>query len=310
MSELNTIRANQNSFVGSLALNYKVNDNLTIRPFLSMDYRSIRGRSFSDPRTADGFNVRGRIQDQLNENKNFLTNITANYNKIFAGKHDVSVLLGAEYRSDVNENLSTNITNVPTPDFQYASAAALPVGINGGWGGVRTTSAFVDKFSNSSGDQRSNFHTAGQSLAISDISDFTQGYAVEKFRNVDVNGNAGSDTAGDFVDTDFPMFRLADVYLMFAECALRTGQNTGEGLGYVNLVRTRAYGNASGNVGSIDLQFILDERARELYFEGHRRTDLVRFGKFTGGSYVWPFKGNTPAGSPTPSFRNIFPIPA
>ncbi|KGO91524.1 RagB/SusD family nutrient uptake outer membrane protein [Flavobacterium subsaxonicum] len=183
-------------------------------------------------------------------------------------------------------------------------------GINGGWGGIRTTSAFVDKFSNSSGDLRSNFHTAGQSLAIADISDFTQGYAVEKFRNIDVNGNPGSDSAGDYADTDFPMFRLADTYLMYAECALRTGQNVGQGLSYVNLVRTRAYGNASGTVGSINLQFILDERARELYFEGHRRTDLVRFGKFTGGTYVWPFKGNTPAGSPTPSFRNIFPIPA
>jgi len=183
-------------------------------------------------------------------------------------------------------------------------------GVNGGWGGIRTTSAFVDKFSNSSGDLRSNFHTDGQSLAIADISDFAQGYAVEKFRNVDINGNAGSDAAGDFVDTDFPMFRLADAYLMYAECALRTGQNVGQGLSYVNLVRTRAYGNASGTVGSINLQFILDERARELYFEGHRRTDLVRFGKFTGGTYVWPFKGNTPAGSPTPSFRDIFPIPA
>ncbi|WP_375445440.1 SusC/RagA family TonB-linked outer membrane protein [uncultured Fibrella sp.] len=142
VSELNTIRANQNSFVGSLALNYKVNDNLTIRPFASIDYRSIRGHNFSDPRTADGFNVRGRIQDQLNENKNFLTNITANYNKIFAGKHDVGVLLGAEYRSDINENLSSNITNVPTPDFQYANAAALPVSIGGSWTGYRKGSVF------------------------------------------------------------------------------------------------------------------------------------------------------------------------
>ncbi len=142
VSELNDIRANINQFVGSLALNYKVTDNLVIRPFVSMDYRTTRGRSFSDPRTADGFNVRGRIQDQLNENKNFLTNITANYNKLFAGKHDVSVLLGTEYRSDINENLSTNITNVPTPDFKYASAAALPQNINGSWTGYRKGSVF------------------------------------------------------------------------------------------------------------------------------------------------------------------------
>jgi TonB-dependent starch-binding outer membrane protein SusC len=141
VSELNDIRANINQFIGSLAMNYKVNDDLVIRPFFSLDYRSVRGKSFSDPRTADGFNVRGRIQDQLNENKNFLTNITANYNKTI-GKHGLGVLLGAEYRSDINENLSTNITNVPTPDFKYASAAALPQNINGTWTGYRKGSVF------------------------------------------------------------------------------------------------------------------------------------------------------------------------
>jgi TonB-linked SusC/RagA family outer membrane protein len=141
VSELNTIRADINQFVGSVALNYKVTDNLIIRPFASIDYRSVRGKNFSDPRTADGINVRGRIQDQFNENKNFLTNVTANYNKTI-GKSDFGVLLGAEYRSDINENLGTNITNVPTPDFKYASAAALPQSIGGAWTGYRKGSVF------------------------------------------------------------------------------------------------------------------------------------------------------------------------
>ncbi|RZJ36413.1 MAG: RagB/SusD family nutrient uptake outer membrane protein [Flavobacterium sp.] len=187
---------------------------------------------------------------------------------------------------------------------------ASDYGVNGGWGGIRTTSAFVSKFPSGTTDTRANFHTDGQSLSISNISNFNEGYAIGKFKNVDVNGNAGSDAGGDFVDTDFPMFRLADALLMYAECALRTGNNTGQGLTYLNMVRTRAFGNATGNVSSYDLQFILDERARELYWENHRRTDLVRFGKFTGGSYLWPWKGNTPGGNPTPSFRNIFPIPS
>jgi len=182
-------------------------------------------------------------------------------------------------------------------------------GINGGWGGIRTTAAFVNKFQTGTPDQRANFHTDGQSLAISDVGNFAEGYAVKKFKNVDVNGNQGSDSSGDFVDTDFPMFRLADAYLMFAECELRTGGGA-LGVGFVNQLRERAYGNTSGNVSAIDLPFILDERARELHWEGHRRTDLIRFGKFTGGSYLWPWKGNTANGSPTPSFRNIFPIPS
>lgn len=113
------------------------------------------------------------------------------------------------------------------------------------------------------------------------------------------------------MDTDFPMFRLADAYLMYAECNLRGGGgDSNTAISYVNMLRQRAYGNNSGNVMNIDLNFILDERARELHWEGHRRTDLIRFGKFTGGSYIWPWKGKVANGAPTASFRNIFPIPA
>jgi hypothetical protein len=202
---------------------------------------------------------------------------------------------------------TTFLTHAPVGGTMLPAA----FGINGGWAGIRTTSAFVAKFNTSVGDTRANFYTDGQSLEIMDVADFNDGYAIEKFRNVDVNGNAGSDATGDFVDTDFPVFRLADAYLMYAEISLRGGGgDNGTALSYVNMLRTRAYGNNNGNVSSINLNFILDERARELHWEGHRRTDLIRFGRFTGGSYIWPWKGNVPNGSPTAAFRNIFPIPA
>jgi hypothetical protein len=189
---------------------------------------------------------------------------------------------------------------------------SMPVaefGINGGWGGVRTTSAFVNKFDANTTDTRGQFYTDGQSKEIADIGTFTDGYAVQKFRNVDVNGVQGSDKTGNFADTDFPIFRLADAYLMYAECAIRGAGNLGTAVTYVNAVRTRAHASTVSQ-SDLTLNFILDERARELHWEGHRRTDLVRFGKFTGGSYVWPWKGNVASGTSTQPYRDIFPIPA
>jgi len=117
-----------------------------------------------------------------------------------------------------------------------------------------------------------------------------------------------------FTDTDFPLFRLADVYLMYAEAVLRdgVGGDRATALGYINALRTRAYGDNGGNIsdGALDLAFILDERGRELYWEGYRRTDLIRFGQFSDGTYTWPWKGGAKAGQTVPSYYNIFPIPS
>ena len=110
------------------------------------------------------------------------------------------------------------------------------------------------------------------------------------------------------------MIRLADVYLMYAEAVVRggSGANIGTAVNYVNLIRNRAYGNASGNIAQSDLtlDFLLAERGRELYWECTRRTDLIRFGKFTGSSYVWQWKGGVKDGMTVDSKYNLFPIPA
>ena len=187
------------------------------------------------------------------------------------------------------------------------------LGVDGGWGGTRTTHALVNKFDDETGetDKRAMFFTEGQNLEIEDIGLFTDGYAIVKFSNRTQDGGTGSDLT--FPDTDFPMFRLADVYLMYAEATLRGGNgNQGLALEYVNNIRRRAYGGSTeGEITSNDLtlDFILDERARELYWEGHRRTDLVRYGLFTGGEYLWPWKGNLKEGRATEAKYDLFPIP-
>jgi hypothetical protein len=114
------------------------------------------------------------------------------------------------------------------------------------------------------------------------------------------------------------MFRLADAYLMYAEAVLRggSGGDAATALSYVNAIRTRSgdvtAGNAPGAItsGQLTLDFILDERARELYWEGHRRTDLIRFGKFTGDAYLCPWKGGVKDGTSIAANRAVFPIPA
>jgi hypothetical protein len=162
------------------------------------------------------------------------------------------------------------------------------------------------------GDSRANFFTEDQNLEIEDPFTFTDGYAVKKFKNVDVNGVQGSDAGGDFVDVDFPMFRLADAYLMYAEIFLRGGGgNPTQAADYVNELRERAYGSPAGNIAPNDLtlDFILDERSRELHWEAHRRTDLIRFGQFTTNG-IWPWKGGVKEGKTTEAFRDIYPIPS
>ncbi len=176
-------------------------------------------------------------------------------------------------------------------------------GVNGGWGGLRTTSAFVNKFEDS--DVRGRFHTDGHTLEINDLGNFTDGYAFIKYKNIKTDGTAGAHD--NWVETDLPVYRLADVYLMYAEAHLRGGGgNLATALGYVNQLRTRA--NASP-VNFIDLDFILDERSRELSWEMTRRTDLIRYGKFTSAAYLWPWKGNAKDGIAVAEYRNLFPIP-
>lgn len=159
-------------------------------------------------------------------------------------------------------------------------------------------------------DTRGLFHTAGQSLDITDITMFTNGYAISKFKNVKSDGGLGS--SRDYPDTDFPMFRLADVLLMASEAIVRGGGDRGLALQYFNQVRNRAYGGSGGGItdAELTLQMLIDERARELYWECHRRTDLVRFGQFSNTNYLWAWKGGVMEGRAVEAFRDVYPIPA
>jgi hypothetical protein len=195
-------------------------------------------------------------------------------------------------------------------------------GTSGHWGGLRHTQQFVDLFSDPSGntDKRAQFYTSGQSKTLATLYLGTDGYSSNKYRNKTRTGDAAphADPDGNWVDIDFPLFRLGEIYLIYAEAVLRggTGGNAATALTYINRLRGRAYANdpasTAGNItaSQLTIPFILDERGRELYYEAHRRTDLIRHGKFTTSAYLWAWKGGVAGGTQVDSKYNLFPIPA
>ena len=203
-----------------------------------------------------------------------------------------------------------NTTYIVNGSLNSATMTLSSYGATEGWGGHRATKAWYGLFGSlgtSTDDRAQLFWTAGHTYEMTDYKEWTNGYPSIKFRN---SNFIGGTTPTSFSGTDFPLFRLADAYLMYAECVVRgaTGGSISQAVDYVNAVRERS--NASIiTAGDLTLNFLIDERGRELNLEGHRRSDLIRFGMFTGGSYLWPWKGNALNGTSIPSTYKLFPIP-
>ena len=133
---------------------------------------------------------------------------------------------------------------------------------------------------------------------------FTSGLSILKWSNLQSDGVYPSDNS--WPNTDIPYFRLAEAYLTLAEANYRLGGDNSVTVNAINKLRSRA--NASTIIAATE-QDLIDEWGREFYFEGRRRSDLVRFGLFTSGSYLWDWKGGSYAGNGVNSTYNIYPIP-
>lgn len=242
---------------------------------------------------------------------NYLNNFNADNGTNEAAQKEIIFALQADGTITQAYGPTTVMINGAVGSIEQ-NGVALGVGATGWGGAIRVRSQFSDKFSGASfaTDDRNTLITAARPAQVTDIANKDTGYIVTKYSNVSSTGVAGPNST--FVDTDFPLFRLADVYLMYAECVKRGGGGSeSTALGYINALRERANGNNSQNItaGQMTLDFILDERARELYWESHRRQDLIRFGKFTGGTYNWDWKGNAPNGIALPNHMSVFPLP-
>lgn len=240
--------------------------------------------------------------------------LETDYQKLFIADNDKDnreTILSINYDAINTQNYggTTFIINSSVNNAMNPASFGIP---NGGWGGNRSRATLPGAFGElaTTTDKRAMFF--GQTSGIEDMSVFTEGLAVGKFKNTLSDGTTAPSNDGTQCSVDFPLFRLADIYLLYAEAVLRGGNggSNATALEYVNQLRARAYGNNSGNVTSLSLDFMLEERMRELHWEAYRRTDLIRFGKYTGDSYLWPFKGGVPEGTSIPAYRTVFPIPA
>lgn len=207
-------------------------------------------------------------------------------------------------------------------------ASGVPASVNGmssSWNLYRVTPSIPALFpsNNPSVDKRAVFWTendeSSRTLEVESLSNSLNGYSVYKYRNVNRDGSAinQENTFNNLSDIDFPVFRLAEMHLIFAEAVLRggSGGDTSTALSYINQIRGRAYDNnpnsTAGNISlnEMDLDFILDERARELLWEGFRRTDLIRYNRFTTSNYLWAWKGGVKNGAGVDAKFRLFPIP-
>ncbi len=172
-------------------------------------------------------------------------------------------------------------------------------GMNQGWAGVILRKSMLDVFNLPHMPILAN--TAEARLAANDdrcmmtcsgtvsLDNFADGVKCTKYTNLRSNGDAPLHI--DHADTDFPLLRLAEAYLIAAEADARiNGQVcTDAGKALVNTLRSRAHAAPLSNV---TLQDICDEWLREFYLEGQRRTHLVRFGYYSSSSYKWDGKSS------------------
>ena len=206
---------------------------------------------------------------------------------------------------------SYGVTNYIIFSSIGGSIDAASIGISSGWAGLSLTGAFTSLFDGAYANDARRLLYDGSEYeqyvdAIRRESDsWSNGYKSLKFKNINSDGTKGQATG--FVDTDFPLFRTADAYLMYAECAKRGGGSESQVLEYFNAIRSRA---GVSTVSSYTLQDVLDERGREFYFECHRRQDLIRFGVYTSEDYLWEFKGGVQEGQAVSDYRTLFPIPS
>lgn len=192
------------------------------------------------------------------------------------------------------------------------------------WQGMRVRPQFVEKFftdptvvvgktakeiRDMNVDDRAILWGKDRTLELGDNDAFAKGIATPKWNN-NYSTTNGTPHDSKFVDIDFFLFRVAEAYLNAAEAEMHlNGEGSAKAKKYINALRERAH---AAKRDSYTLNDVLDERSRELYCEGLRRTDLIRFNQFGGtqATYKWELKGGSTNGTTFAKTNNVYPIPS
>ena len=157
------------------------------------------------------------------------------------------------------------------------------------------------------GDDRALFYAGCgggiRKLSTDKLNNFLDGISIVKFQNFRSDGGPVKDVQ--WPDMDIPLLRFAEAYLIRAEVNFRNG-DVATALKDINVLRARAHAADMIDLSEKDL---LDEWCREFYMEGRRRSDLNRFGRFTGSAYIWAWKGGVAKGQTVDSHFRFYPIP-
>lgn len=201
--------------------------------------------------------------------------------------------------------------------------ASRPNGQRNGWAGLRVPYEFVSTYFNVSGqdyqtgayevaDKRGEvFYIKGRSESMDGaLYNFMNGWSCLKFNNIPFGQTNESflpqSALKTFSDVDFPMIRLGEIYLIYAEACMNTGAEA------LALPKLRELSSRAGvePPQQITRDFLVAERARELMWEAHRRTDLIRYGLYHTDTYLWPYKGGDSfKGQAFPEYKCLFSIP-
>ena len=252
------------------------------------------------------------------------------YAALFRGDNGTNALALGEMLWAVDYDSGSTESYGGTTYILSASLAATditdqsrPNGQRNGWAGLRVPYEYVSRYFNVSGqdyqtgvyevtDKRGEvFYIKGRAESMDGaLYSFMNGWSCLKFNNIPYGQTDQSylpvSALKGFSDVDFPMIRLGEIYLIYAEACMHTGSDA------LGLQKLQELSERAGVTppSEITVDFLMAERARELMWEAHRRTDLIRYGLYHTDAYLWPYKGgDSYAGQAFPEYRCLFSIP-